>query len=249
MVAQIKPSIKTKPCSKCKELLPLTSFSRHNGAKSSKTGYRASCKKCDVEDNRLYRATNREKVNANKRDWAKNNRDKLLPTEARYREKNRDRLREYHQSWKEKNADHYKAWQIEYREKNKDRKKELDRIYQQNNKDKVNAASRRYRERHPDRVREIKKNQARRHPEVSLNTSMRRRARLAQNGVYEVTAKDIMKMLRQPCVYCGAPSEHIDHVIPIAKGGRHSIGNLAPACKSCNLHKSSKFISFWKAGK
>lgn len=249
MVAQIKPSIETKQCSKCKEVLPLTSFSRHNGSKSSKTGYRSSCKKCDVEYNRVYRAANREKVNANKRKWASENKDKISLMDARYRQNNRERVNEGHRAWREKNAEHYKTWEASYREKNKERKKELDRIYQQNHKDKVNAASRRYRERHPDRVREIKRNQTLRHPEVRIATQMRRRARLAQNGIFDVTGKDIIKLLSQPCIYCGKPAEHIDHVIPIARGGRHSVGNLAPACKSCNLHKSSKFVSVWKAGK
>jgi 5-methylcytosine-specific restriction endonuclease McrA len=43
------------------------------------------------------------------------------------------------------------------------------------------------------------------------------------------------------CHYCGAhfpPTElTMDHVVPIARGGKSSRGNLVPACKECNNKK------------
>jgi 5-methylcytosine-specific restriction endonuclease McrA len=238
-----------KTCSKCRQEKTLQEFSRHNGSKAPKSGYRSTCKTCDVEYNRLYREKNREKVNAKKKAWAKKNRHLLRPMEARFREKNRERIKKYHAAWREKNADMVEEYRKQYAEKNKERKQLLDKLWAQNNKDKVNAASRRYRMNNPEKVAEIKKAQAIRHPETIKNVSLRRRARLAENGVYLVTKKDIARIIAQPCVYCGARAEHIDHVIPIAKGGAHKIGNLVAACQSCNLRKSDKFISVWKAGK
>jgi 5-methylcytosine-specific restriction endonuclease McrA len=41
---------------------------------------------------------------------------------------------------------------------------------------------------------------------------------------------------------CGGRFEHIDHIIPLSRGGRHSIGNLAPACAACNLKKGYKYL-------
>jgi 5-methylcytosine-specific restriction endonuclease McrA len=41
------------------------------------------------------------------------------------------------------------------------------------------------------------------------------------------------------CAYClchGAPLA-IDHVEPIANGGRHVLDNIVPACESCNSSK------------
>lgn len=43
-----------------------------------------------------------------------------------------------------------------------------------------------------------------------------------------------------PCSYCGGSGGEIDHIVPLAKGGTHSIDNLTGACKSCN---SSKHIT------
>jgi 5-methylcytosine-specific restriction endonuclease McrA len=32
---------------------------------------------------------------------------------------------------------------------------------------------------------------------------------------------------------------HIDHIIPLSRGGTHTLGNLAPACPVCNRTKSN----------
>jgi 5-methylcytosine-specific restriction endonuclease McrA len=46
---------------------------------------------------------------------------------------------------------------------------------------------------------------------------------------------------RGTCAYCGkafAPGElTMDHVVPIARGGRSTKGNVVPACKPCNNEK------------
>lgn len=41
------------------------------------------------------------------------------------------------------------------------------------------------------------------------------------------------------CVYCGAKSDEIDHVIPRSNGGTDSTYNLVAACRSCNEKKSN----------
>lgn len=75
----------------------------------------------------------------------------------------------------------------------------------------------------------------------------RRRALKLHGGVYSVTVKEITNMMKRPCFYCGEESKHIDHIIPLSRGGRHSIGNLIQACASCNLSKSNKLIIEWSA--
>lgn len=42
------------------------------------------------------------------------------------------------------------------------------------------------------------------------------------------------------CVYCLAPSEVKDHVIPYARGGDDDLHNLAPACVACNEAKGDR---------
>lgn len=45
-----------------------------------------------------------------------------------------------------------------------------------------------------------------------------------------------------PCVYCGAPQEHDDHIQPVSKGGTDHWYNIAPACADCNLRKTDKLL-------
>ena len=48
------------------------------------------------------------------------------------------------------------------------------------------------------------------------------------------------------CAYCGkACAATIDHVVPIARGGRDEPDNVLPACGSCNSSKSNWLISEW----
>ena len=49
------------------------------------------------------------------------------------------------------------------------------------------------------------------------------------------------RVQRGVCAYCGrpvgAPALTMDHVVPVARGGRSSKGNVVPACKDCNNRK------------
>lgn len=42
------------------------------------------------------------------------------------------------------------------------------------------------------------------------------------------------------CWMCGGPFEHLDHVIPLSRGGTNWPANLRPACQSCNVRKHNK---------
>jgi len=49
------------------------------------------------------------------------------------------------------------------------------------------------------------------------------------------------------CAYCQTrPAEHKDHVMPICRGGKDSVGNILPACAACNLSKGGSLLIEWK---
>lgn len=41
-------------------------------------------------------------------------------------------------------------------------------------------------------------------------------------------------------------SYHIDHVVPISRGGANSIGNIVAACGSCNSSKNDRLLTEWR---
>ena len=49
-----------------------------------------------------------------------------------------------------------------------------------------------------------------------------------------------MRILPDAPVFTGGATFHVEHVIPRCLGGPSDFGNLAWACPSCNLHKSTR---------
>jgi 5-methylcytosine-specific restriction endonuclease McrA len=47
------------------------------------------------------------------------------------------------------------------------------------------------------------------------------------------------------CAYCGNRAEHLDHVVPLSKGGADVESNMVPACAPCNLSKGAKSLEEW----
>lgn len=94
---------------------------------------------------------------------------------------------------------------------------------------------------------------AKANPHVGQATKRRRRARLADAGMFQFTSKDWLRVQRRfggRCAYCGKDARlTMDHVVPIIRGGTHSVGNIVPACMSCNTHKQGRFITEWKHGR
>lgn len=90
--------------------------------------------------------------------------------------------------------------------------------------------------RNPERYRLNQRNSSRRRAERKVNakgfcTSEQLEARIAYYGYH--------------CAYCRGPYEHIDHVIPLSKGGTAWPSNLVPACAPCNMSKRNKNVWEW----
>ena len=49
------------------------------------------------------------------------------------------------------------------------------------------------------------------------------------------------------CAYCGATDNPLqrDCVLPISRGGRYTLDNVVPACRSCNASKSNDEVTGW----
>lgn len=49
------------------------------------------------------------------------------------------------------------------------------------------------------------------------------------------------------CAYCGATDKPLrrDCVLALSRGGRYTLGNIAPACSSCNASKCNDEVTGW----
>lgn len=85
-------------------------------------------------------------------------------------------------------------------------------------------------------LKETKRQKAR-----QSNPQARKRAWLPFELRQQVAAKNKYK-----CQSCGRSTHevklHVDHVVPLAKGGTDDISNLCLLCQYCNLRKGSKVL-------
>jgi len=96
-----------------------------------------------------------------------------------------------------------------------------------------------YRQKNPDAYKVWVRN----NPDKALEINNRRRLAFYKKNSFKITKKEVSRLYNSPCFYCGTNHNiQIDHAMPIARGGKHSIGNLLPACKKCNQSKHSKTI-------
>lgn len=90
------------------------------------------------------------------------------------------------------------------------------------------------------------------HPEeMRVRRRARRALKRSNPGSVGVELKDWRRLVlryRGCCAYCGNQPEvvQMDHVIPLARGGRHAIGNVLPACPSCNHSKQAALLAEWR---
>lgn len=79
--------------------------------------------------------------------------------------------------------------------------------------------------------------------EIPYRNSQLKRPRMPARLRYKVFVRDGFR-----CVLCGATASdegtklHVDHIIPVFKGGTNSIDNLRTLCAECNLGKGTLMI-------
>lgn len=113
----------------------------------------------------------------------------------------------------------------------------------------------------PEKQQEANRRWALAHPEAGAERQARRRARkLSANLCEEIDRLDVAERDNWICQLCGEPIDpktplcdpvtggyhpgylHIDHKIPLSKGGDHSYANSQASHALCNKRKSAKLL-------
>jgi 5-methylcytosine-specific restriction endonuclease McrA len=197
-----------------------------------------SCRVCKVNKplgdfSRYYKSSDglNGRCRACAKDYYDRNRATILAQKVIYNQIHRETKSKLRKIYYKKHADRLRLEKRAYYLVNGEVIRAKNREWARNNREKMNCYYRQYAVDRPDVIRKKR---------------IKRRIRMMTNGIFEVTKKDLRKLLSSSCVYCEA-NENItlDHVIPIARGGRHSVGNLMPLCLSCNTSKQDKtFMEF-----
>lgn len=261
-----------KHCARCKSDKPLAEFgydrTRSDGRcvtcrecvrVASRARYAANIgteRAKSAERQRRWRVANPERAQAVSRAWDAANREKKRASWRRWHEANKDtarqRGRERQRQLRQENPEAVRATKKQWRAANKERVKITDRASRLRNATGQKAIQKRWRERNPDRHRELNRRwHAANLETVRLQkraTELVRRAKKAAVFVERVDAATVFERDRGVCGICHLSVDrdgqwHVDHIVPISKGGAHSYANVQLAHGRCNCSKGNKLVA------
>lgn len=153
----------------------------------------------------------------------------------------------YAAKYREDNREQINAGLRTHYANNRDKRIENSRAWANSNPERRLLIELRYRQGHRQETQQRSTDWGIRHPERKRLHKLTRRARTFNNGIFLVKGAELTRLYSSNCFYCGSSSRiEADHIIPVSRGGRHSIGNLLPACRSCNATKGNRTITEWK---
>jgi 5-methylcytosine-specific restriction endonuclease McrA len=225
----------SKLCRTCGQTKPRSDF--YPRLSNGPNGLSNRCKVCDGEYQSRYRAKNPERIKERRRKYYQANREQIL-------ERNR--------KWVSENPDKVLQIKRDYAERRPEVARESQRRYVQRNRELVKASARAWwwanRESQLEAVRRRRKE----NPAIARHYKLERRAR-EQSAVGSFDPADVLAMHSDQgglCAYCEVELNgafHVDHMIPLSRGGSNWPDNLAITCVSCNSSKGAKTAEeFWR---
>lgn len=198
---------------------------------------------CKSHYRRDYYQRNREKQLADAAAYWHANKDKITErTNARFRE-NPEPRRETVRKYKAANPEKIKAEAERFRKKYPERQAKWGAEWYQANRDRARKMQEEWRARamgDPGWL-EAERQRAR-------EKAGRRRAQMRSTSSGRVDLSAILERDGMTCHLCLEPIPslevlHFDHVIPLSKGGPHSMDNIKPSHAACNLRKGAKLAA------
>ena len=172
-----------------------------------------------------------------------------------------DEYKKYMKGWIKNNPDKTLEHARKSRINNRDAKITRDRKYRKENWDICYRAQKEWVKNNPDSIKKISRAWRLRHPEiVTIKGKVEAQRRRRAEGVF--TAEDILLLLKNQGGLCaektcrqkisinpvhGERKAHLDHKVPISRGGTNWPENLQYLCAHCNCSKSDMLPHEWNA--
>ena len=144
-----------------------------------------------------------------------------------------------------RNADWRRKSLKEWRAANPEKVKAQSKRRIEKCKDDLYARTRAWWASDPERARLTRRKNAAKYPDRVAARWRTRRAR-KQNAPGAHTAQDIADIIKlqfNKCAYCKknlSCGYHVDHIVPLSKGGSNDRRNLQITCAACNIRKNDK---------
>lgn len=157
---------------------------------------------------------------------------------AQWQNNNKEKCKQYAATFATKHPDKIKEWSAA---RDKEKRRQYSALHKQN----LNARSAAWRKANPERTKAAIAEWAKNHREARRASGRNRRARTrAVDGVISKgLSQKLFELQKGRCACCGEPlgkEYHLDHVMPLALGGRNSDDNAQLLRKTCNLQKGAR---------
>jgi len=182
---------------------------------SRKNNVASACKECRSIEAKLYRELNK---------------DALIISSKKRRVLTNTYQKQYIKPYLANNREKLSKQRKEYRDRNKDIIKIKQKKIYERDKEKIALKKKEYSKR-PEAI-------------ASKSNSEHKRRSLTKQG--DVTTQQFLdlKQNAKSCYWCNRSLKgrkvHIDHYVPLFRGGFHTISNLVVSCDKCNLTKNAK---------
>lgn len=219
-----------KRCTKCGEVKALSSFSVSRGRVYSWCKPCAAKRAADRRRAKPQTEAEKEQARTRARRWYRENRERALANVKAHTAANRDAIRERLAKYRKDN-DKLRAKKAAYYRANKEAAREYRAEYHRKNAAQLIARVAEWRRQNPDAHR--------------AQEALRRARKRGAGG--KVTKEQIAAIhagQRGRCWYCSKSLKrtgyHVEHRVPLSRGGTNGPENIVLACPPCNLRKGAK---------
>jgi len=156
-----------------------------------------------------------------------------------YRKANKERIYSVESAWRKANPTNVTATRQRWKDKNKNAGSE----YYAKNSTKIKQKVKEWYLANKQKASEYKKAYFKANPEVRPNCKAKRRLRGGSGKLTYGVIPKLYKLQKGLCPCCKQPlgnDYHVDHIVPLALGGKNEDRNIQLLRGSCNMQKHAK---------
>lgn len=249
--------MKKKRCPQCQETKALTLFNKDRNTTSGLACYCRDCTKIRLREDYLQ---HRKKRSAHVAEYRRTHPEVYRQTAKRYYRKNRDDILSRLRQDRSLHPQKHKATARRYRQRHRDQCLARSTLYALEHWEQIEIRDKLKRQASPVHYRQKAEAYRQRHAKaINERTRQWRQRNPAKRAMYHAKRRAKFSIVAEPisrqrvyvrdekcCYLCGKKIRwelfHLDHVIPLSRGGSHTYDNVRATHAACNLRKSGKLL-------
>jgi hypothetical protein len=188
------------------------------------------------------------------REYYLKNQEALIEKTKKYTQENLESKRQYWKEYIQKNKKKKQQYRLKYKEKNSHKISEGNKRYREKNVEKMRSYFQQYRQKNAKKIADRLKRYNEKYPEIGMESKAKNRAKRRDAAKFLTNVQKKINrqffLMAKRLKRCSNMNWHVDHIIPISRGGLHVPSNLMVMPAKLNLRKSARTdldFSQWRA--